>query len=390
MDVTDADDHWLGPERRAFVAALRNFAERERGGSSRHVTGPGEAEAHDQALYERLAQAGYLGVSVEERYGGGGGGLVDSCLLMEEVFYAKLPVFGLTSTLVVAETIARHGSEHLKDEVLTRICGGAVQSLGFSEPEAGSDLAALRCRAKATTDGYVINGQKTWTSNAQFADQILLMARTGDDADEHHGSKHHGNSMFSIPTDTPGIDVRPIDTMAGPVVNDVFFTDVQVSAARLVGTEGAGWAQLMAGLNVERLQMSSMFLGYARRAFDDLLGYVRERTQFGQPVGSFQALKHRIADMATELECCRLLVRDVSRRAEAQPDILMPREASMVKLKVTETAKHIALEGMQMMGGYGYATEYGMEGHVRSTLVGTIFGGTSEVQRDIIGKTFGL
>jgi len=117
---------------------------------------------------------------------------------------------------------------------------------------------------------------------------------------------------------------------------------------------------------------------------------VREREQFGRPVGTFQALRHRVADLATEVECCRLLVYDVAARVDADPAASFAREASMAKLKVTETARRAALEGMQMMGGYGYATEYDMERHVRNALVTTIFGGTSEIQRDIIGKTYGL
>ena len=128
----------------------------------------------------------------------------------------------------------------------------------------------------------------------------------------------------------------------------------------------------------------------ARAALDDALAYVKERKQFGRPIGSFQSLKHRIADLATEVECCRLLVYDVAARVDANPGAMFPREASMAKLKATEIHKAVALEGMQMMGGYGYATEYDMEGHVRHALVTTIFGGTNEIQRDIIGKTYGL
>ena len=186
------------------------------------------------------------------------------------------------------------------------------------------------------------------------------------------------------------MEIRPIETMGGEVVNDVFFEDCVVPADRLVGEEGGAWTQLMSGLNVERLILAGLMLGTAQRAFDDTLSYVREREQFGRPVGSFQSLKHRIADLATEIECCRLLTYDVARKVDANPGAMFPREASMAKLKVTETAKRVALEGMQMMGGAGYATEYDMEGHVRTTLVSTIYGGTSEIQRDIIGKTYGL
>jgi alkylation response protein AidB-like acyl-CoA dehydrogenase len=146
----------------------------------------------------------------------------------------------------------------------------------------------------------------------------------------------------------------------------------------------------MAGLNVERLIIAAQHLGQARRALDDALAYVKERKQFGKAIGTFQALRHRLADLATELECCRLLTYSVARMADANPGAMYPREASMAKLKVTETAKRIALEGMQMMGGYGYATEYDMERHVRTTLVMSIYGGTNEIQREIVSKTYGL
>jgi alkylation response protein AidB-like acyl-CoA dehydrogenase len=196
--------------------------------------------------------------------------------------------------------------------------------------------------------------------------------------------------MLSIPKGTEGVEIRGIDTMGGRVVNDVFFDDVHIPAENLLGTEGKAWMQLMAGLNVERLIIAAQSLGLARRAMDDTLAYVKERKQFGRPIGSFQTISHRLADLATELECSRLLTYDVAARVDANPDELFPREASMAKLKVTETAKKISLEGMQMMGGYGYATEYDMERHVRTTLVSTIYGGTSEIQREIIAKTLGL
>jgi alkylation response protein AidB-like acyl-CoA dehydrogenase len=165
---------------------------------------------------------------------------------------------------------------------------------------------------------------------------------------------------------------------------------VRLPADAVVGEVDNGWQQLMAGLNHERLFLAANMLGLARRAFDDAVAYVREREQFGRPVGSFQALRHRIADLATEIECTRLLVREVAADCDAEPDRLFPREASMAKLKATETAKRAALEGMQMMGGYGYATEYDMERHLRAAVVSTVYGGTSEIQRDVIGKSYGL
>ena len=255
----------------------------------------------------------------------------------------------------------------------------------MSEPEAGSDVGNLSCKAERNNGGYVLNGQKTWISAAHLADHILVIARS-----DSSGSKHEGLTMLSVPTDAPGVEIRGIQTLGGKEVNDVFLTDCYVPDERVLGEAGGGWMQLMAGLNVERLILAATALGIAQRAFDDVLDYVKERKQFGRPVGSFQVLKHRIADLATELEATRLLVYDVARKVDADPTRMLPREASMAKLKATEVAKHVALEGMQMMGGYGYASEYDMERHVRATLVMSIYGGTNEIQREIVSKTYGL
>jgi len=262
---------------------------------------------------------------------------------------------------------------------------GRVEAIAMSEPEAGSDVGALSCRAERVNGGYVINGQKTWITGAHTADHILLVCRT-----TRGENKHEGLSMISVPTGIDGLEVRAIETMGGREVNDVFFTDVEVGAERLVGAQDQAWMQLMTGLNNERLIIAAQALGMAQRAFDDVLAYVKERKQFGRPIGRFQALSHRLADLATEIEATRLLVYGLAARVDASPGELFPREASMCKLKATETAKRAALEGVQMMGGYGYAVEYDMERQLRHAVVTTIYGGTSEIQRDIIAKTLGL
>jgi alkylation response protein AidB-like acyl-CoA dehydrogenase len=311
--------------------------------------------------------------------------MVDLCLFLEDMAYGQIPIGGFSVTAISAGPYERFGTEEQKQEVLGGIVAGNVEAIAMSEPEAGSDVGSLKCRAQRSNGSYVINGQKTWISEAHFARHILLVCRTSSE-----GSKHEGLTMLCVPADTPGMEVRGIETMGGRVVNDVFFTDCEVPAEALIGREGGAWMQLMSGLNSERLIIAAQALGMAQRAFDDLLAYVKERKQFGRPIGSFQALKHRIADLATEIECCRLLTFDVAQQVDANPGAMFPREASMAKLKVTEVAKKVALEGMQMMGGYGYASEYDMEGHVRRTLVSTIYGGTSEIQREIVAKTYGL
>jgi isovaleryl-CoA dehydrogenase len=376
----------LTDEQRAFVEAIRDLARRECGTrEQRNALTANGTEPHNQELYARIAGLGWLGAAISEEYGGSGGGAVEMCLLCEEAALGQIPMGFYSVSMITAGAFERFGTEEQKREILGGIVAGAVESIAMSEPEAGSDVGNLSCRAERDNGEYVINGQKTWITGAHAADHILLVCRT-----TRGENKHEGLSMISVPAGLDGLEVRPIETMGGREVNDVFFTDCRVPAERLLGTQDQAWMQLMTGLNNERLIIAAQSLGMARRAFDDTLAYIKERKQFGRPIGSFQALRHRIADLATEIEATRLLVYDLAARADANPGRLYPREASMAKLKATETAKRVALEGMQMMGGYGYAVEYDMERHVRTAVVGTIYGGTSEIQREIISKTYGL
>jgi isovaleryl-CoA dehydrogenase len=379
-------NEWMTDERSAFVEAIRDFCKRELGTrEQRSAATQNYTEAHSAEVYSKLAELGWLGASISEDYGGAGGSIVDACLFLEETSRGMVPMSGFPVSLIVAGAYERFGTEKQKSEILGGICNGRVEAIAMSEPEAGSDVGNLQCRAERQNGGFVLNGQKTWISAAHLADHILVVARTG-----RGGSKHEGLSMFSVPTDAEGLEVSGIETMGGKEVNDVYLTDCHVPEERVLGQVDGGWMQLMAGLNVERLITAATILGLGQRAFDDVLAYVKERKQFDRPIGSFQTIRHRLADLATELECTRLLVYDVARKTEAAPDQMLPREASMVKLKATEVAKRTALEGMQMMGGYGYSTEYDMERLVRMTLVSTIYAGTSEIQREIISKTYGL
>jgi alkylation response protein AidB-like acyl-CoA dehydrogenase len=376
----------LTDERAAFVDAIRAFAARECGTREQRAQLTDDwREGHNQDVYEQLGKLGWIGCCFPEQYGGAGGGTTDACLFLEQTARGQIPIVGAGTSLIVAKTVEKFGTEEQKHDIVGGVCRGDVISIAMSEPGAGSDVGALTCRAERRDGGYVVNGQKTWISNARHARRILLVCRT-----DGSGAKQEGITMLDVPAGTPGLEIRPIETMGGREVNDVFLEDVFVPAERRVGVEGGAWKQLMAGLNFERLVTAATILGHGQRAFDDALAYVTEREQFGRAIGSFQAIRHRIADLATELECCRLLVYDVAQRADAQPDVQMPREASMAKLKITETAKRVAMEGMQMMGGYGYSTEYDMERHLRTIIVSTVYAGTSEIQREIIGKTYGL
>src|SRR6201989_74452 len=242
-------------------------------------------------------------------------------------------------TMMAARPVQRFATDELKQEILTGIVRGNVEAIAMSEPEAGSDVGSLSCRAQRSNGSYVINGQKTWITGAHASTHTLLVCRTSRSDD-----KHHGLAMTSVPAGTDGMEVRPIETMGGREVNDIYFTDCEIPADRLIGREDHAWTQLMAGLNNERLIIAAQALGMAQRAFDDVLAYVKERKQFGRPIGSFQALSHLLAALAPEIEATRMLVYDTAARVDANPGQLFPREASMCKLKATETAKRATLE----------------------------------------------
>jgi alkylation response protein AidB-like acyl-CoA dehydrogenase len=376
----------LTEEQHAFVEAIRDFARRECGTREQRdaLTDDGR-EPHNPEIYAKIAELGWLGAAIPEDYGGAGGGSVDLCLLCEEFARGQIPMGFFPVTMMSARPVELFGSDALKGEILPRIVAGTVYAIAMSEPEAGSDVGNVSCRAERVNGGWVINGQKSWITGAHAADHILVVCRSS-----RTGNKHEGLTMISVPREAPGLEIRLIDTMGGREVNDMYFTDCHVAGDRVVGRPDHAWMQLMAGLNNERLIIAAQALGMAERAFEDALAYVKERKQFGKTIGSFQTLAHRLAELATEIEATRHLVYGVAEAVQSNPGKMMPREVSMAKLKATEVAKRTALEGMQMMGGYGYATEYDMERHVRHTLVMTIYGGTSEIQKEIISRSLDL
>src|SRR4051794_1645449 len=379
-------DFALTDEQRDFASAIRDFCARECGTQEkRERLTKGYTELHSGEIYSKMADLGWLGVTIDESVGGSGGGMVDACLFMEETSRGMAPIGGYGTTLIVAGATQRFGTDDQKAEILGGVARGSVEAIAMTEPEAGSDVGSLSTKAERVNGGFVLNGQKVFCSNAHISDHILIVARTTKGE-----NKHEGLTMIWVPREADGMEIKPIDTLGGRETNYLYLTDCEAPAEAVLGEVDKGWMQLMAGLNVERLILAAIMLGVAERAFDDALAYVKERKQFGRPIGSFQALQHRLADMATDLEAARLMTYWVAAKVDEDPDRMLPKEASMVKLFVTETAKRTALEGMQMMGGYGYSSEYDMERLVRQVLVSTIYGGTSEIQRNIIAKTLGL
>lgn len=386
--MIDVASSRFSEEQLSFAEAVRDFCKREAGTRAQRdaLTDHGR-ETHNQGLHKKFAEAGLLAVSIPEEYGGSGGGLVEQCLMFEEIFRGLAPLHGAGTSHTVAGIYKRFANETQKAATLGAISSGSVMSISISEPGAGSDAANISCKAEPVPGGYRISGQKTWCSDAHHATHILLVARTAQGR-----SRHEGLTMFEVPTDADGLLIRPISMLGGNEVNDLYFTDVFVPESAVVGGVGNGWRQVMAGLNGERLVCAAQAIGSAQRTFDDLLDYVKQRKQFGQPIGTFQAVRHRIADLAIEIEAAKAITYDTVLRV--QNGIGSSEEAvrftSMSKIKATETAKQVALEGVQLMGGYGAATEYDMEGHLRHSITPTIYAGTNEIQREIISSTLGL
>jgi len=380
--LTRNTDLALADEQLDFVRALRDFAAKE---VTPELRARHEDDHHSDEIAQKLAELGWWSLTIDEEYGGSGGAFFDAVLFLEEVARGQIPVAGYGVTLIVVGALNRFGTDEQKADLLGRVAKGGVLAIAMSEPEAGSDVGSLTTRARLEDGEWVLNGSKMWCSYAHRASHTLIVCRTQEGSE-----KHEGLSMIFVPRDADGLTITPIDTLGGRETNELHLDDVRVPESALLGVEGNGWTQLMAGLNNERVILAASALGLAQRAFDDALAYTKERRQFGRPVGSFQALQHKFAELATQLAQARLLVRFVARLTDEDPMRMLPQEASMAKLACTELAKRCALEGMQMMGGYGYATEYPMERHLRSAVVTTIYGGTSEIQKNIIAKTLGL
>ena len=368
----------LTDEQTDFVAAIRDFCERE----SWEVP---DGDHHSEGMATRMAELGWYGLQIPEEHGGSGGSFLDACLFLEETARGEIPIGAYGVTLICVGALNRFGTDEQKRDLLGRAAKGGALAIAMSEPDSGSDVASLKCRARLHDGEWVLSGAKMWCSYAHKASHTLVVCRSGEGSE-----RHEGLSMVFVPHDAEGFTITPIDTMGGRETNELHLDEVRVPEDALLGVEGNGWVQLMAGLNYERTILAATSLGLAQRAFDDTLAYVKQRRQFGRPVGTFQALSHRLAELATELAQVRLLVRWVARLTDEDPARMLPAEASMAKLAATELAKRCALEAVQMAGGYGYATEYPMERHLRTAVVTTIYGGTSEIQKNIIAKTLGL
>jgi len=338
--------------------------------------------------YQALGKQGWLGLNIAPEYGGGGGSAIELAILLEETgkHFEELAMWVFRTLTYGGYAVAQHGTPEQKRSLLPRIARGELSlCFGLTEPQAGSDAAALATRATQAGDGYVINGQKVFTSGMDISDYCLLVTRTG--AGE---KKQHGITNFLVETKLPGIEVRKIETLGQRAIGttQVFYSDVRVPASAVLGEVDRGWEAVDAYLWYERLCLSAARTGAATAAFDYALNYAKTRKQFGRAIGEFQAISHKLADMKVMLDVSRTLVyRFAWLLSQGKATRL---DAAVVKLYTGESYKAVSDMGLQILGGYGYCMEYPMQRFFRDSRLAVIGAGTSEIQRNIIARGLGL
>jgi alkylation response protein AidB-like acyl-CoA dehydrogenase len=372
----------LTPAQQEMKAALRAFLLREC--PIEYVRECDEAERFPVELFGKLAVGGWLGLPITEEYGGTGGSCTDLAVLLEELashFEAAANCY-YTTVVIAADALTHFGSEAQKRELLPRLARGELRfAFSLSEPNSGSDAASLRTRAALEGDHWVINGQKMFCSCAQVADYILLMARSDAAA-----PKHDGITMFLLDPKTPGVEIRRLKKLGlKPMdLNEIFLTDVRVPKDAIIGAVNMGWRNVLKTLDYERCCLSAVNVGAAKSCLDKALAYSKEREQFGQKISQFQLTRAKLADMEMEIDAARLLLY----RSAALVDrgIANNKQSAVANLYSSEAYVRAALNGMRIMGGWGYLMEFDMQRHYRDSKLAEIGGGTSEILRIVISR----
>jgi acyl-CoA dehydrogenase len=347
-----------------------------------------EAGQIPRAFWRRLGELGLLGLEFPPQYGGGGGDFLSTVVFAEEM--ARCRAAGVAFSVLVhtdmsSPWLTRYGTETQRQRYLPGIVRGEIVcALGITEPGAGSDMAGITTRAARDGDAFVINGSKIFITNGVYGDLYFVAARTGPGA---AARRHDGISMILVERGTPGLTVsRKLDKMGMRASDtaELSFQDCRVPAANLLGVAGRGFQQLATGLQRERLVAAVLALSGARRALEDTMEYLKERKAFGAALAERQALRHRIADLATDLEASQQLVYSAAALYSAGEECVT--DVSMAKLHATETANRIAYAAVQLHGGYGYMREFPVETFYRDVRLYPIASGSSEVMREIIAK----
>lgn len=344
-----------------------------------------EAGEYPHDMKELFARYGYLGANIPEEYGGSGLDMLSFCLIVEEVSR----VCASSSQVLTVQELASlpimiGGGEELKKRVLPAVSSGKhIVAYALTEPEAGSDAQSIQTRAEKDGDEYILNGQKIFTSNGGVADIYTVFAKTDK-----------GITAFVVPNDAPGFQVGKLEQkmgIKGSPTAQLFFENCRVSAENRIGEEGEGWLYAMKTFDKSRPTIAAQALGIAQGALDAAVEYVQERKQFGKPIASFQGIQFMIADMTTQVEAARGLVYKtaamVNDLKSTGKNTEMIRFASMAKMFASDTAMKVTTDAVQLLGGYGYIKEYGVERMMRDAKITQIYEGTNQIQRLVIARS---
>jgi alkylation response protein AidB-like acyl-CoA dehydrogenase len=371
----------LTEEQAALRELAREFVDRE---VVPHVRDWDLAEQVDRSIVGKLGEVGFLGLTVPEEYGGSGGDHLAYCLMMEEIGRGDSAIRGIVSVSLglVAKTILSFGSEEQKREWLPRLCSGeSLSCFGLTEPDTGSDAGNLSTKALRDGDGWVLSGTKMFITNGTWADLALVFARTGE-------AGPRGVTAFLVPTTSPGFEHREIKGklgLRGQSTGELILDGVRVPDSARLGDEGQGFKIAMAALDKGRMSVGAGCVGLARAALEASTRYAGERHQFGRPIAGFQLVQQMLADMAVGTDAARLLVWRVADLVDR--GLPFRTEASMAKLHASENAVQAANLAIQVFGGYGYLDEYPVAKILRDARVMTLYEGTSQVQKLLIGRS---
>ncbi|MCJ0870350.1 acyl-CoA dehydrogenase family protein [Streptomyces sp. AP-93] len=371
----------LSEEQSAVRDLARAFTERE---IAPYAAEWDRAESVDRAVVKKLGSVGFLGLTVPEEYGGSGGDHLSYVLVTEELGRGDSAVRGIVSVSLglVAKTVAAWGSEEQKRAWLPRLCSGeALGCFGLTEPGTGSDAAALTTRARREGDAYVISGSKMFITNGTWADVVLLFARTNEEPG------HRGISAFLVPADAPGLTRREIHGklgLRGQATAELALDGVRVPASAMLGPEGKGFSVAMSALAKGRMSVAAGCVGIAQAALDAAVSYAAEREQFGKPIAHHQLVQELIADISVDVDAARLLTWRVADLIDR--GLPFATESSTAKLFASEAAVRAASNALQVHGGYGYIDEYPAGKLLRDARVMTLYEGTSQIQKLLIGR----